>query len=184
MKKIFVSNVVKLLQEINNAESSLIWINQGESNIGLKLYQITRKQRWIIENKYEREEKLNIKHLNLPIYGYFIKKKKEKIPLVNIFYSEEISQHHKNVEAKIFQIPGQCNELCTITFPIRAERDKSSTLTNPMHTPCTYTSPSINRISPPSIAGPKSNVEYLIRTVERAFVTRISKNFSSRNLRI
>lgn len=66
MKKIFVSNVVKLLQEINNAESSLIWINQGESNIGLKLYQITRKQRWIIENKYEREEKSNIKHLNLP----------------------------------------------------------------------------------------------------------------------
>lgn len=89
MKKIFVSNVVKLLQEINNAESSLIWINQGESNIGLKLYQITRKQRWIIENKYEREEKSNIKHLNLPIYGYFIKKKKEKIPLVNIFYPKK-----------------------------------------------------------------------------------------------
>lgn len=133
MKKIFVSNVVKLLQEINNAESSLIWINQGESNIGLKLYQITRKQRWIIENKYEREEKSNIKHLNLPIYGY--KKKKRKNSSRQYLLSEEISQHHKNVEAKIFQIPGQCNELCTITFPIRAERDKSSTLTNPMHTP-------------------------------------------------
>lgn len=44
------------------------------------------------------------------------------------------------MEAKIFQIPGQCNELCTITFPIRAERDKSSTLTNPIHTPCVYIS--------------------------------------------
>ena len=83
-------------------------------------------------NTKERKNQI----LNIWIFqSTVIKKKKEKIPLVNIFYSEEISQHHKNVEAKIFQIPGQCNELCTITFPIRAERDKSSTLTNPMHTP-------------------------------------------------
>ena len=106
---------------------------QIKEKVTLKLYQITRKQRWIIENKYEKEEKSNIKHLNLPIYGY--KKKKRKNSSRQYLLSEEISQHHKNVEAKIFQIPGQCNELCTITFPIRAERDKSSTLTNPMHTP-------------------------------------------------
>lgn len=72
-------------QEINNAESSLIWINQGET-----AWNSIRSQGSNDELSKTNTKKRKNQILNIWIFqSTVIKKKKEKIPLVNIFYPKK-----------------------------------------------------------------------------------------------